>query len=407
MRILQLTQFLPPVPGGEERHVATLARELAARGHQVTLLGFATGADGPGTHWDDGVRVVRVATAAARLPLLYSDAERPHAPPLPDPAVSRAIRAELADGYDVAHAHNWIVNSALAPTARAGVPLVLTLHDYSHVCATKRLMERGVRSCPGPAPSRCLSCAGAQYGRVKGALTLAANAVSARRRTARVAAAAAVSSAVAAAAGKGLHPSVIPNFIPADLVLDEVRAPDREAPLVYVGDLSADKGVGTLLAAYHRLPAPPPLLLAGRCAQNWDFPAGARHLGVLSHPEVVALMRSAAAVVVPSVWGDPCPTVVLEAMAAGRPVVAAATGGIVDMVVDGRTGWLVAPGDDNALAGALTSVQRRPDVAHRFGLAGRDRVRQFTVAAVVPRLEAMYASVARHRTRTAEEDAPA
>ena len=47
MKILQLAQFLPPMPGGEERHVWTLATALAARGHQVTLLGFADGNEWP------------------------------------------------------------------------------------------------------------------------------------------------------------------------------------------------------------------------------------------------------------------------------------------------------------------------------------------------------------------------
>ena len=91
---------------------------------------------------------MRVRTAASRLPVLYSDPSRPHALPLPDPVVSRAIRDELATGgYDIVHAHNWIVNSALGPTARAGVPLVMTLHDYSHICPTKRLMEHGKWRC--------------------------------------------------------------------------------------------------------------------------------------------------------------------------------------------------------------------------------------------------------------------
>ena len=142
MKILQLAQFLPPVAGGEERHVWNLARALAARSHEVTLLGFATGEDPAGASVVDGVRVVRVRTAASRLPVLYSDPSRPHALPLPDLEVSRAIAHEFAGGrYDVAHAHNWIVNSALGPAAKAGVPLVMTLHDYSHICATKRMMD--------------------------------------------------------------------------------------------------------------------------------------------------------------------------------------------------------------------------------------------------------------------------
>jgi glycogen(starch) synthase len=104
------------------------------------------------------------------------------------------------------------------------------------------------------------------------------------------------------------------------------------------------------------------------------------------------LFRSARAVIVPSIWDDPCPTVVLEAMAAGRPVVASASGGIRDMVVDGVTGLLVAPGDVSALAQAISSVLRDPRAAKAFGAAGRDRAREFTVSAVAERIERLYAS---------------
>lgn len=400
MKILLLAQFLPPVSGGEERHVWNLARALASRSHDVTLLGFATDAEVAGETTEEGVRIVRVRTAASRLPVLYSDPQRPHALPLPDPVVSRAIRQELRTGrYDVVHAHNWIVNSALGPVARAGVPLAMTLHDYSHICATKRLMEYGKRRCPGPAPKRCFSCAADHYGLPNGVVTVTANAWSARRRAKGITKVAAVSSAVAEAValpGEGwLHSArldarVIHNFIPDEIVLDDIPPTAQDAPLLFVGDLSPDKGIQTLLDAYAVLDNPPRLVLAGRSTHEWRFPGGADWVGPLPHAEVVGLFRSARAVVVPSVWADPCPTVVLEAMAAGRPVVAAASGGIVDMVVDGVTGRLVPPGDVPALAEALSHVLGDSQRAAAYGAAGRDRSREFTISAIVERIEQMY-----------------
>jgi glycosyltransferase involved in cell wall biosynthesis len=404
MKILLLAQFLPPMAGGEERHVWTLAKGLAARAHEVTLLGFATDPEEPTESHSEGVRIVRVRTAASHLPILYSESARPYALPLPDPLVSRAIRHELSRGrFDVVHAHNWIVNSALGPAARAQVPLVMTLHDYSHMCATKRLMEHGKQKCSGPSLGRCLSCATAQYGPVRGTVTVAANTWSAWRRSDRVSRFAAVSSAVATAVAQPekswlsntrLSTEIIPNFIPDDIVLDEIPPTDPNAPLLYIGDLSLDKGVQTLLDAYRLLDGPPPLVLAGRSwpGSAWTMPDGVQWLGELPHDEVLTLFRSARAVIVPSIVGDACPTVVLEAMAAGRPVVASATGGIVDLVVDGVTGLLVVPGDVSALAQAISSVLRDPRAAKAFGAAGRDRAREFTVSAVVERIERLYAS---------------
>jgi glycogen synthase len=406
VRVLQLAQFLPPVAGGEERHVWNLSRQLAVRGHQVTLLGFDSGSVDPAADGGDedgcGPRVVRVRPAAARVPGLYLDRSRPHAIPLPDPAIVRAIGRELsAAPYDVVHAHNWIVNSALGPAARAGVPVVLTLHDYSHLCATKRLMQDGTRPCRGPSVRRCPPCAADHYGLLSGLVTTAANSWSARRRARSITAAAAVSSPVRAAVAptaagwrsrSGLTSRVIPNFIPDELVVDEIRPVPPDAPFVFAGDLSADKGIRVLLEAHRRLRRPTPLLLAGRSATDIHrrLPAGVRWLGELGHHEVIGLFRSARAVIVPSVWPDPCPTVVLEAMAAGRPVIAAAAGGIVDMVVDGRTGLLVTPGDPTALSQAMTAITGDPVAAEALGVAGRDRARLFTASAVVGRLEDMY-----------------
>lgn len=406
MKILLLTQFIPPTVGGTERHVWTLATALAARAHDVTLLSFATNPEEPVESNVNGVRIVRVRTAASRLPLLYSDPTRPHALPLADPLVSRAIRQELSrGGFDLIHAHNWIVNSALGPAMRARVPVVMTLHEYSHICAVVDYMEHGERTCSGPSPGRCLSCATRHYGPVRGPVTVTANMWSARRRAGQVARFAAVSNAVAAAvtldgnttrlAGARLNAEVIPNFIPDEMVLDEIPSTDPDAPLLFVGNLSPEKGVLTLLDAYRLLDDPPPLVLAGRSKlpRTWVFPDGVQMVGALAHDEVLSLFRSARAVVVPSVWCEPFGIVVLEAMAAGRPVVAAASGGIPEVVIDGVTGLLVPPGDAAALAQAIASLLSDPGAAQAFGTAGRNRAREFTVSAVVDRIERMYASV--------------
>ena len=106
-----------------------------------------------GTTLDGPVLVHRVRTSMQRLPWLYSDLGRTHAPPMADPEISMAVGRLLADGrFDLVHAHDWIVNSAFGPARRARTPVVLTQHDYSHVCATKLMMRNG-EVCPGPSPS--------------------------------------------------------------------------------------------------------------------------------------------------------------------------------------------------------------------------------------------------------------
>jgi len=396
MKILMAAQFYPPINGGEERHVRNLAVALFGRGHDVDVLTIAPDQARAGTVIEDGIRVTRVVSSAQRLPMLHSDAERPHSLPIADPAMRRAA-GELMDSssYDIVHAHNWIVGSVLDPAAERGIPAILTLHDYSHVCTTKRFIRDG-RECAGPSFTGCTACATKHHG-AGGAVIAGLNRHGHKVRNRYVSEFLAVSSAVAERNGLAdntVPHQVIPNFIP-DRILADVSAVAGPAgpddPIVFVGDLSKDKGVDVLLAAYAQLEDPPPLRLAGRFAgAQLDLPPGAAVLDELTHPEVLALMASARCVVVPSVWPDPCPTVVLEAMAQARPVVAAASGGIVDMVVDGQTGYLVEPGDVAGLARALTRVIDDPEAAHRLGVVGRAAVVAFTDARVVPLIESTY-----------------
>lgn len=387
-----VTQFYPPVAGGQEQHVRNLAQALVERGHCVEVVTIAV--DGVvGTSLDGAVPVHRVRTTAQHVPRLYSDPVRPHAMPIMDPGLRSAIGRLLAAGqFDILHAHDWSIGSAIGPARRSGVPVVLTQHDYSHICATKRLM-RGGDVCPGPTPIACLRCSSSWHGSVVGPVVALANALGRRTRTRQVDTFVPVSSVVAVSTGLPgrSHHAVIPNFVPDDLVLHEA-APHADGPIVFVGDLSRDKGIEVLLEAHRRLGGLPHLVLAGRVLDDTplDLPDQVELRGLLDHASVIDLMQTACVVVVPSIVPDCCPTVVLEAMAVGRPVVAAASGGIVDLVDHGVTGLLVDPGDPVVLSTALSTIVNDRDVAAAMGRRALDRARSFTASAVVGRIEEQY-----------------
>ena len=123
--------------------------------------------------------------------------------------------------------------------------------------------------------------------------------------------------------------------------------------------------------------------------------------GLLDHASVIDLMQTACVVAVPSIVPDCCPTVILEAMALGRPVVAAASGGIVDLVDDGVTGLLVAPDDPDTLSAALSAVVDDRDAAAAMGREALKRAPLFTASAVVGRIESLYERL--HRRPVAGE----
>ena len=387
-----VSQFYPPVAGGQEQHVRNLAHALVDRGHHVEVVTIA--ADGSVGVALDGVVVLhRIRTTSQRLPQLYSDSSRPHAMPVMDPGFRNAIAGLLASrGYDVVHAHDWSVSSAIGPARRAGVPVVLTQHDYSHVCATKRWM-RGGDVCPGPGPIACIRCAASRHGPVVGPGVAVANAFARRARARHVNAFVPVSSVVAVSTRlPGRSPfTVIPNFIPDELPLDE-PVPHPDGPIVFVGDLTRHKGIYVLLDAHRRLGGVPPLVLAGRTFESMplDLSGQVELRGLLDHASVIDLMQTASVVVIPSIVPDCCPTVVLEAMAVGRPVVAAASGGIVDLVDDGVTGVLVAPGDAADLSVALSAVVQNREAAAVMGRAALERARLFTASVIVERIETLY-----------------
>ena len=150
MRILMISQFYPPIVGGEESLVQDLSRSLAGRGHDVAVATIRHG-DSPAIERNGSLTIYRFTPTTARLSALYGEDRRRHAPPIPDPEGSLALRRIIAlQQPDVIHAHNWLAHSLVPLTWFDDRPLVHSLHDYSLICATKRLMHFG-RNCSGPA----------------------------------------------------------------------------------------------------------------------------------------------------------------------------------------------------------------------------------------------------------------
>ncbi|HSM52492.1 MAG TPA: glycosyltransferase family 4 protein [Thermoanaerobaculia bacterium] len=167
--------------------------------------------------------------------------------------------------------------------------------------------------------------------------------------------------------------------------------------LLFVGRLRLRKGGEVLLAALARMAeqgSRPRLLVAGDGEHRAALEAEARRLGLGGQvvflgrrgpDEIASLLAGCRGLVVPSIY-EGMPLVVLEAMAAGRPVVASAVSGIPEVVLDGATGWLVPPEEPEALARALAELLGDPAEGARRGTAGRERVaRDFSPGRIAER----------------------
>jgi glycosyltransferase involved in cell wall biosynthesis len=169
---------------------------------------------------------------------------------------------------------------------------------------------------------------------------------------------------------------------------------EQDVVLLYAGAIVPEKGLAHLVKALDRINGQCPrlkLLIAGG-SRLWGTPdtIGAadsyeaqvrdsavslkphiRFLGLVPRTQMPALYTAADMVCVPSVWPDPHPTVVCEAMAAGRPVIGSAVGGITETIKHGKSGYLVPPGDEEALAAAITKLCANKDLRRKLGQTGQ------------------------------------
>jgi glycosyltransferase involved in cell wall biosynthesis len=360
MRILQLSDLYPPVIGGLERHVETLARELARRGHQLSVATLAH-PDAPDEDLRGDVHLYRLGGWYRALAPRYADPERPFHPPVPDPGVMRGLARVLArERPQLIHAHGWILHSAAALLRHRTLPLIATLHDYGVACAPRILLPHA---------------------------------------DAYVAVSAAVAAACRPATGTAPL-RVIPTFLPDALFAPRqdprpAFLPPHDGYVLYVGALAPHKGVDLLLDAYRTLAPAPPLLLLGTAYGHTErrYPEGVRVATQVPHPQVMAAWAGACFGIVPSIWPEPLPQVLLEAMLSGKAIIASATGGIPEVVQHEHTGLLVPPGDATALRAAIQRLLGDSALCTRMGTAGRQAVERYRVSVVVDALEALYATI--------------
>lgn len=178
-----------------------------------------------------------------------------------------------------------------------------------------------------------------------------------------------------------------------------------QAPVIgTVGRLVEQKGVDILLRAFAALRATLPeacLVLVGSGEQENDFKALAHQLGLTANvvfagmrPDVPSLLRCLDVFVSASRW-EGLPTAIMEAMAAGVPVIGTDIAGTRELIQAGHNGWLVPAEDVAALQQALSYALGHPAEGQRFAAQAKETVRAFAIETVAAQYEALYAALAR------------
>ena len=385
-------------------HMLALEQSLKAGGHEVAVFAMQHPENQPSPwqqYWPENVEygarlgLAASAKAAVRTTYSWSVAER----------LQRLLSEFRPDVAHLHSVHHHLTVSVVDALWRAGVPAVWTLHDYRVVCPATHLLRdnRPCTLCAGGLYWHCImhSCKGASRMRSLSASVESYLNSSRGVYRHRVASFVAPSEFLARTVIRMGIPDSKVTVIPNPLEATEwTRAATvaRHGAL-YVGRLSKEKGLDCLLRAHARAGL-------GGLRIIGDGPDGDRlrklavSLGTavrfdrwLDRNAVREALNSSAVMCVPSVWYENCPTVVLEAFAMRTPVIASSLGGLTELLDDGRCGWLVPPGDEQAWANALRAALSEPAALAEKVAAGTMRVlERHDPARYMRRLEAVYAA---------------
>ncbi|MFG3257372.1 glycosyltransferase [Streptomyces sp. NPDC048172] len=382
-------------PSGENKVVDQEVALLRAAGHRVETF----------ERRSDDI-AARSLPGKAAVPLLVPW----------NPSVRRELAARLrAQRPDVVHVHNvfpLLSPAVLAACADAGVPAVATLHNYTQVCPPGTLQRDGqpCTECVGssvPLPAVRHGCyRDSRLATVPLAVSLTAN----RRRwwtgVERFFCISAAQRDVLVRAGMPAERLAVKhNFVPEP----DVRRTGPGEHVLYLGRLAETKGLRLLMAAWDEIAdgggAGVPLVIAGTGPLEAEVTAWAvgrddvRYVGLYGPEECRRAIARAVAVVAPSTWLEAFGLVVVEAMAAGVPAVAAGHGAFTELVEDGVTGLLHRPREAASLASCLRRITDGPERNQEMGRAARLRYeRGFSPAVGLERLVEGYRTAIAGRT---------
>lgn len=385
VRVLQVHSFYQQ-PGGEDAVVAAEYSLLTARGHYVARY----------TLHNDVIKSMSGLSAGRKTIWNGETAE--------------TLKAYVAThAPDVIHSHNIfpLVSPALYYAAASlGIPIVQTLHNYRLLCPAAVLYRDGkiCEDCVHSTPFR--GVIHACYRKNRLATAAVASSIAAHRaigtwRTKVDAYIALTQFAKSKFAEGGLPATkmfVKPNFLSSD----PGEGLGEGGYALFVGRLSPEKGLATLLAAWSTLSDSIRLKVAGdgpmlaEVKQRAEACGNVEILGPCTHEQVLQLMKSARVLIFPSEWYEGLPMTVIEAFACGTPVVASDLHSLNELVSEGVNGARFQTGSAESLAACTRRLFDNPDNLSRLRRAARASYEQsFTADKNYPQLLSVYNRVLR------------
>lgn len=406
--ILVTTDVYPPGCGGSGWSTDALVRTLRDRDHRVEVVELDARRFGTTRRVYDGVEIETLGLRRWRR----DPTRRLGAREYSFAPVRRHVAARLRDDPEIAVVHAQHLHSgpgALAAARAAGRAAVLNLRDHWPACL-HGVAWWGGADCPGCTRANLIGCMGYHWGMAPplaaAAVVWARRRLAARARDVRLAhRLVAPSESLRRRLEDRIGPlsvDVVPNIVDAARTAQLAEAGDTERAgglperyLLAAGKLNEGKGFDLLVEWLGRCENRLPLVLAGAGPLREPLRARAQALGVelrtvgwIDAPELLRLMRTATAVVLPSRVEEALARTLLEALSMGTPVVSWPLESSREVIDEGRDGWVVASAVE--LDAALATLDE-PGVRERMGGAARDKVAaRFAPDVVYPQVARVY-----------------
>lgn len=305
-------------------------------------------------------------------------------------ARAKIVKLLKATAVDLSHFHifqHQISPSVFGPLKRRDIPIVLTLHDLKPICPNYKYYVNGsiCEACNGRKFYNCLknkctkgSTLGSFVNTVEMYFHYAMGYYQGVDRY--IAVSQFYKKKMEQAGFPANQVAYLPNYIDANAF--EPGSPDQSYVL-YFGRLSEEKGVSTLLRAARENPSIRHLIVGTgpeeeslkREASALELP-NVEFIGFRQGNELKQLLAQATCVVVPSEWYENCPMTILEAFAAGRPVIGADIGGIPELIDQGQDGLVFQPKDAADLAEKIRWIWAHRAQARDMGMVGREKIQK-------------------------------
>jgi glycogen(starch) synthase len=398
MNVTLLPDYFFPLFSGAEIHVYNLAQQLQKRGLNVSILTRNV----PKLFKKRGtLRVYGFPSVFGKYHWYMGN----YYLPLFDPLFSLTpiLKKQLFKN-SIVHAHGPIILSIAAHKKFYNFPLLLSVHDYWPICFQRSLFLPNGKVCD--LVENCNQCLSPYMGQ----LTCLSKEIVYFNRLLleKVDRFIAVSRFVKSSLIKSGIPAkkidVVHNWIDLEGIrMNTQSIPEKKENIaLFVGQVSKQKGIHVAISAMSHIArelSDFKLRVVGsgslveilkKRVEREGLSGVVSFLGRVNRETLFNEYRNAKLFICPSIWPDPCPTVILEAMAFKLPIIASNVGGIPELVNHGYTGFLFPRGDDKTLSEYVLKLLSDDVLCRRLGEKSQSAVKSFDINLQIPKIIKLY-----------------